>query len=77
MTDEIWKNGDGLRKRSVTISGHRTSVSLEEPFWTALNTLADKREMTLAALIVEIDRDRSGNLSSALRLYVLAHRHQF
>lgn len=66
-----------MRKRSVTIAGHRTSVSLEEPFWDALNILAEKRGSSLADLIREIDEDRAGNLSSALRLYVLAHRSEF
>ncbi len=75
MTREAWKESSGrVRKYSVTIAGHRTSISLEPPFWEALQTLADKRRMTLAALITEIDRDRGGNLSSALRLYVLENR---
>jgi predicted DNA-binding ribbon-helix-helix protein len=61
-------------KRSVTIAGHRTSVSLEEPFWEALRKLAKKREMTLAALIAEIDGKRKGaNLSSAIRMYILEY----
>jgi predicted DNA-binding ribbon-helix-helix protein len=60
-----------LRKRSVLIAGHRTSLSLEEPFWTALKEIAQKRGLSLARLIAEIDANRSGNLSSAARLYVL------
>jgi predicted DNA-binding ribbon-helix-helix protein len=61
-----------VRKRSVSIAGHRTSVSLEAPFWDALQTLAAKRGISLAALVVEIDATREAkNLSSALRLYVL------
>jgi predicted DNA-binding ribbon-helix-helix protein len=63
-------------KRSVTIAGHRTSISLEQPFWKALQDIADKRGASLAALIGEIDNDRARgtrpvNLSSALRVYVL------
>lgn len=59
-------------KRSVTIAGHRTSVSLEEPFWLALQELCAKNERALAAMIVEIDARRGQhNLSSAIRLYVL------
>jgi predicted DNA-binding ribbon-helix-helix protein len=61
----------GLRKRSVTIAGHRTSVSLEPQFWEALRSLAAARGIALGALIAEIDRGRDGNLSSALRLHVL------
>jgi predicted DNA-binding ribbon-helix-helix protein len=61
-----------LRKRSVTIAGHRTSVSLEPAFWTELKEIAAGRGLSLAALIEEIDRGRTGNLSSAARLFVLA-----
>ena len=64
-----------MRKRSVTIDGHRTSVSLEDPFWTELAAIAHRQGRSLAALVAEIDRARGGrgiaNLSSALRLYVL------
>ncbi|AXO13949.1 ribbon-helix-helix domain-containing protein [Thalassospira indica] len=62
---------DAVRKRSVTIAGHRTSFSLEDAFWEELVGIAQRRAMTLAELVVEIDTDREGNLSSALRLYVL------
>ena len=59
-------------KRSVKVAGHSTSVSLEDEFWTELKTIADEREISVAALIAEIDQDRkSANLSSALRLSVL------
>ena len=58
-------------KRSVVVAGHQTSISLEEPFWDALVTLAKAREISLNSLVTEIDRDRQGNLSSALRVYVL------
>ena len=62
------------RKRSLTIAGHRTSVSLEEPFWDALKEIAAAEGMTVAALIATIDTGREAvNLSSALRLHVLAH----
>ena len=62
-----------MRKRSVTIDGHRTSVSLEDAFWTELSAIAGERELSLNALVGEIDQARSapGNLSSTLRLYVL------
>lgn len=62
------------RKRSLTIAGHRTSVSLEEPFWDALKEIAATEGLTVAALIATIDTGREAvNLSSALRLHVLAH----
>ena len=62
-----------MRKRSVTIDGHRTSVSLEDAFWTELAQIAAERGVSLSALIAEIDHARAtpANLSSALRLYVL------
>jgi predicted DNA-binding ribbon-helix-helix protein len=62
----------GIRKRSVRLAGHRTSVSVEEPFWTELSGIAKGRGLSLDRLIAEIDRDRRGNLSSAIRLFVLA-----
>ncbi|WP_421912388.1 ribbon-helix-helix domain-containing protein [Mesorhizobium sp.] len=60
-------------KRSVTIRGHRTSYSLEKPFYDDLAAIAASRQMTLAALVAEIDetRPRDTNLSSAIRLRVL------
>lgn len=62
-----------IRKHSVSLHGHRTSLSLEEPFWQELKSIAVDRDMSLAALIAEIDeaREPSTNLSSALRLHVL------
>ncbi|TPI10031.1 aryl-sulfate sulfotransferase [Mesorhizobium sp. B4-1-3] len=63
-----------VEKRSVTIRGHRTSFSLEQPFYDDLIAIAAQRSLSLAALVAEIDetRTRDANLSSALRLYVLA-----
>lgn len=58
-------------KRSVTIAGHTTSVSLEAPFWDILKAIAAAEGRSLAALIADIDEKRGTNLSSALRLYVL------
>ena len=60
-----------VKKRSVIIAGHKTSVSLEEPFWEELAAIATKRNMSISLLIGEIDRARESNLSSALRLLVL------
>ncbi len=63
-----------MRKRSVAVAGHRTSISLEDPFWSGLNEIAAARGISTAALVAEIDRARSPatNLSSALRIHVLA-----
>jgi len=61
-----------IRKRSVLLSGHPTSVTLEEPFWEALKELAQRRGLSVNALIEEIDQTREGNLSSAIRVHVLA-----
>lgn len=59
-------------KRSLTIAGHRTSISLEEDFWTELKRIAGARDLSLAALVAEIDSGRrQANLSSALRVHVL------
>ncbi|RIK95744.1 MAG: aryl-sulfate sulfotransferase [Proteobacteria bacterium] len=63
-----------MKKRSVSITGHRTSISLEDAFWSALQRIARRRGLTLAALVSEIDSARTGNLSSALRVYVLENR---
>jgi predicted DNA-binding ribbon-helix-helix protein len=62
-----------MAKRSITIAGHRTSISLEEPFWQGLAEIAAARSASLAGLVVEIDRTRAAeiNLSSAIRLFVL------
>jgi predicted DNA-binding ribbon-helix-helix protein len=58
-------------KRSVRIAGHATSISLEAAFWQALCDIAAARQMSVNALIAAIDATRSGNLSSAIRLFVL------
>lgn len=63
--------GAGIRKRSVVIEGHATSVSLEAEFWDALTAIARRRGMTINQLVTEIDRGREGNLSSAIRVFVL------
>jgi predicted DNA-binding ribbon-helix-helix protein len=61
-------------KRSIVIAGHKTSVSLEDAFWGALKDIAGNRELTLSDLVASIDTDRRhGNLSSAIRLFVLDH----
>jgi predicted DNA-binding ribbon-helix-helix protein len=60
-----------IGKYSVAIDGHRTSVSLEPEFWQALKAIAAARRESLSALVSEVDRTRQGNLSSALRVFVL------
>jgi predicted DNA-binding ribbon-helix-helix protein len=61
-----------IAKRSIMINNHKTSVSLEDEFWTALKEIAQQRNQKLSALIAAIDSERAtGNLSSALRLFVL------
>ena len=72
--------GNPIRKRSVRLFGHLTSISIEEPFLRELQAIAAARNITMTGLIEQIDAERAesedpeatGNLSSALRLYVLA-----
>jgi predicted DNA-binding ribbon-helix-helix protein len=65
-------------KRSIVIAGHKTSVSLEDAFWQGLKEIAGKRHTSLSDLVAAIDSERQyGNLSSAIRLFVLNfHRAQ-
>ena len=58
-------------KRSVRIAGHATSISLEKAFWEALGDIAVRRQVSVSALLAVIDAQRDGNLSSAIRLFVL------
>lgn len=59
-------------KRSIVVAGHKTSVSLEEAFWNGMKEISGLRSMTLSELVGEIDSNRQqGNLSSAIRLFVL------
>ena len=61
-------------KRSIVVGGHKTSVSLEEAFWSGMKEISGARSMTLSELVGEIDANRhQGNLSSAIRLFVLDH----
>src|SRR5690606_34381078 len=67
------RDGIAVPKRSLTLAGHRTSVSLEEPFWAALAEIAETEGMSVAALIARVDSGRPNdtNLSAAIRLFVL------
>jgi predicted DNA-binding ribbon-helix-helix protein len=69
-----WAVGADVVKRSVAIAGHRTSVSLEAPFWAELHEIARQRGRSAQALVAEIDAERAAgqNLSSAIRVFVLA-----
>jgi predicted DNA-binding ribbon-helix-helix protein len=61
-------------KRSIAIDGHKTSVSLEDAFWSDLKEIAHAQRATLSGLVAKIDETRQhGNLSSAIRLFVLEH----
>jgi predicted DNA-binding ribbon-helix-helix protein len=60
-------------KRSLSIAGHRTSISLEEPFWRLLQAEAQAENLSIPALVERIDRARQGtNLSSAIRVHLLS-----
>jgi predicted DNA-binding ribbon-helix-helix protein len=64
--------GSDIVKRSVSIAGHRTSITLEEPFWDALREAADAGAVSVQSLIGRIDAERGDqNLSSAIRVFVL------
>jgi predicted DNA-binding ribbon-helix-helix protein len=64
--------GFAVLKRSVSIAGHRTSISLEEPFWEGLREIAEREKISVQALIGRIDAERGEqNLSSAIRVFVL------
>jgi predicted DNA-binding ribbon-helix-helix protein len=60
-----------VAKRSIVAAGHKTSVSLEDAFWNGLKEIARGRNITLSELVAVIDSERQGNLSSAIRLFVL------
>lgn len=62
------------QKHSFNISGHQTSITLEDEFWQALKTIATAKNQSLAQIIINIDNQRQDeNLSSAVRLYILKH----
>lgn len=60
-----------IRKHSVVLSGHATSLCLEDEFWQALKDIAKQKGLALRQLLMQIDNTHSGNLSSAIRVYVL------
>lgn len=67
MTEDQGK----IKKRSITIAGHRTSITLEDVFWDALKEIATAKGTSRQTLIEKIDKERTGSLSSALRVYAI------
>lgn len=65
------KEASQFLKKSVTLHGHKTSISLEKAFWTILEVTAEREKVSLTQLIQSIDENREGNLASSLRLYAL------
>jgi len=72
MDDDLSQQDYKMRKHSVLLNGHQTSVSLEDAFWHGLNVIAKKRGQSVNKLITEIDHGRATNLSSAIRVFVLS-----
>ena len=72
MAGKLNIDGHEMKKRSILIDGHATSVSVEGAFWAELKKIASAKNISLNALIQKIDHGRSGGLSSAIRLFVLA-----
>ena len=65
-----------VRKRSVVVGGHRTSISLEQAFWEALQQAAAQHGRTISQMVSDIDAARTGNLSSAIRVWILDRARQ-
>ncbi|WP_262696130.1 ribbon-helix-helix domain-containing protein [Kordiimonas aquimaris] len=65
-----------LQKHSVTIAGHRTSISLEKCFWRHLRTTAENRNMSINELVRQLDEARNGSLSGAIRAFVMQNLEQ-
>ncbi len=68
----------GQIKRSITISGHRTSITLEQPFWDELKEIACREKVSVTELVRRIDTDRAaaGSLTSAIRVFILGRLKQ-
>jgi predicted DNA-binding ribbon-helix-helix protein len=62
-----------MKKRSITIDGHRTSISLEDEFWQALKEIAQEQELSIAQVVKILDTSRDYGLSSAIRIFVFNH----
>lgn len=70
--NDIPEHEGEIIKRSVMLAGHRTSISLERAFWDELKDIAARRNLSINQLVSDVDQDRKGNLSSALRVYILS-----
>ena len=62
-----------MKKHSVELSGHRTSVAIEDKFWQELKKIATQKSMSLRQLLIHIDNNHTHNLASAIRLFVLEY----
>lgn len=71
MMDDFTDPRFEMRKHSVLLDGHQTSISMEDAFWDQLKSIAKTRGVSLNKLVTEIDHARTTNLSSALRVFVL------
>jgi len=71
MDDDLSIDAYKMRKHSVLLDGHQTSVSLEDAFWDGLCIVAKQRNQSVNKLVAEIDHARTTNLSSAIRVFVL------
>ena len=74
IREDAFKAGAAIKKRSVFISGHQTSISIEDEFWSELKSICRKNSKSLNEVITEVDETRSGNLSSALRVFILKNK---
>ena len=68
-------DGTRLKKRSVLISGHQTSISIEDAFWERLKSICKESNKSLNQVITEVDENRSSNLSSTLRVFILNYNY--
>ncbi len=75
-TEDTQRDETTLRKRSVLISGHQTSISIEDAFWIELKSICRRETKSLNQIATEVDQRRTGNLSSALRVFILNYRTQ-
>ena len=62
-----------MKKHSVELSGHRTSVAIEDEFWFELKKIAQQKNVSFRQLLIQIDNTHTHNLASAIRLFVLKH----
>ena len=74
IREDVFKSGVAIKKRSVFISGHQTSISIEDEFWSELKSFCKRNNKSLNQIITEVDKSRSGNLSSALRVFILKNK---